>query len=145
MKEKIPRRSSRCHLGGEPLTPGTEYFSILIPTEMGYERKDYCPTCFEKINKQEGAQYWKGKIPQKIEKRQTPDQKALDLFRKMEDPKLLVVLALYLQRRDQVIKRGELYYEIPETGEVIAVPKISLTPDEGKALGEQLIDLLNAP
>lgn len=142
MKEKIPRRSSHCHLGGEPLSPGSQYVTILIITESGCERKDYCAACFERVKKDEGAQYWKGKIPLKHEKRQTPDEKALDLFRRMEDPKLLVVLALYLQRRDQVVKRGELYYEIPETGEVVAVPKIPLTPDEARALGEQLIDLL---
>ncbi len=148
MKEKIPRRSTHCCAGGEPLAPGSEYISVLTSTEEGYERADYCLACFEKITHKSG-QFWKGKIPQKVEKRQTPDEKALELFLAEEDPHLLAVLALYLQRRGQIIRRGEEkkmdVYEIPETGEAVAIPKVSLSPEQGKEAGEKLVRLLDEP
>lgn len=149
MKEKIPRRSTHCVLGGELFTPGTEYMSQLIATENGWQRADYCLTCWEKTPKKKEGAYWRGRIPAKKEKKKTPDERALELFRKEEDPKLLSVLALYLQRRDQIIRRSEekkrLLFEIPETGEIIPVPKMHLSPEEGRKIGEQLVKLLNAP
>lgn len=142
MKEKIPRRLTHCAVGGELFTPGSEYISVLVLTEEGWERTDYCPKCWEKEDKAKKGAFWRGRIPLKKEKKLSPDEKALELFRKTEDPKLLSVLALYLLRREQIMRRSETYYEIPETGEVIVVPKIPLSPQEGREAGEQLVKLL---
>ncbi len=141
MKEKIKKRLSHCIAGNEPFTPGSEYISLLTSTDEGWERADYCLECWEK-NKKPG-QFWRGKIPEKKVKKLSPDEKALELFRKTEDQKLLSVLALYLVRRDQAVRRCETYYEIPETGEVIVVPKMNLSPEEGKRVGEELVRLLD--
>ncbi len=149
MKEKIPRRSNQCISGEERFVPGSEYVSLLLPTDHGWERRDYCSACWEKVDKKDEGQYWRGKIPLKVEKRLTPDEKALDLLRTLEEPKLLTVLALYLQRRGQIVRRGEekgeIYYEIPENGETFALPKITLSPEEGKEAGEKLVGLLDEP
>ena len=145
MKGKIPRRLSHCISGGEPFTPGTEYVSLLIAKEEEWERADYCLSCWEKVEKKGERQFWRGKIPLKTVKKLTPDEKALALFRNLDDPKILNVLALYLLRRQQIVRAGSAHYEIPETGEVIAVPKLILTPEEGKEAGEALVKLLDAP
>ncbi len=144
-RSKIPRRLTHCIEGGEPFTPGSEYVSLLALTDEGWVRADYCPRCWEKEDREKKGQFWRGKIPLKKEKKLSPDEKALELFRKTEEPKLLSVLALYLHRRDQIVRRGDAFYEIPETGEVIAVPKIHLSPEEGRAAGEQLVRLLDEP
>ncbi len=147
MQEKIPHRLTRCILGDEPFSPGSEYISVLTSTEEGWKRADYCPACWEKEAKNSRAQFWRGKIPLKKEKKLASDEKALEFFRKIEDPKLLSVLALYLLRRDQIVQRGEekkmQYYEIPESGEVIIVPKISLSLEESQEVGEQLIKMFS--
>ncbi|MCH9627901.1 MAG: hypothetical protein S4CHLAM2_15490 [Chlamydiales bacterium] len=147
MKEKIPRRANQCADGKERFLPGSEYVSLLTSTDHGWERTDFCLACWEKANKTREGQYWRGKIPLKIEKRQTPDEKALKLLRTLEEPKLLSVLALYLQRRGQIVRRGEgkgsIYYEIPESGETFALAKITLSPEEGREVGEQLVRLLD--
>jgi hypothetical protein len=142
-RNKIPRRSTHCVSGNEPFIPGSDYISVLLSTDEGWERADYCPKCWEKEKRAKEGQFWKGKIPLKKEKRLSPDEKALELFRKTEDPKLLFVLALYLHRREQIVRRSDTFYEIPETGEVIAVSRITLSPEEGKKAGEQLVKLLN--
>ncbi|MCC5832816.1 MAG: hypothetical protein JJU12_07225 [Chlamydiales bacterium] len=143
MKEKIPKRLTRCAAGDEPFTPGSEYVSLLKSTDEGWERADYCPKCWEQEKRGKYGPFWRGKIPLKKEKRHSPDEQALELFRRTEDPKLLSVLALYLHRRDQIARRSETYYEIPETGEVVVVPKMRLSPEEGRKAGEQLVRLLN--
>lgn len=147
MNEKIPRRLSACKMGGEPFQPGSEYLSVLNATGQGWERSDYCVICWEKIKKDIKGHFWRGKIPLKKDKKLSPDEKALGLFIKLDDPKLLSVLALYLQRRGQIMKRGEEkefhYYEVPETGEMISVPKMILSPEESKDAGETLIHLLD--
>lgn len=145
MNEKIPRRHSHCIVGGEPLLPGSEYVSHLISTEQGWQRADYCTACWGKIEREISGQFWRGKIPLKKEKKISPDEKALLLFKTTSDPKMLAVLALYLLRREQIVKRGDQLYEIPETGEAVMVSKISLTPEEGREIGKQLMKLLDEP
>jgi hypothetical protein len=142
---KIPKRSTNCDGCAAPFIPGSAYISILKSSEEGWERGDYCSKCWENEKEKNKGQFWRGKIPLKRDKKLSPDEKALDLFRETKDLKLLSVLALYLLRRDQIVKRGEAYYEIPETGEVIVVEKIYLSPQEGKDAGEQLVRLLGKP
>lgn len=143
-KEKIPKRAPRCSVCETPFIAGSIYISALV----GEERTDFCEACWEKADQSRFEQHWKGKIPHKLEKKLTPDERALELFKSEEDPQLLAVLALYLQRREQVVKRSSTkkveHYEIPETGEVITIDRIILSPEEGRAAGEKLVERLNA-
>ena len=138
--QSLPRRLSHCVLEGEPFVQGAEYISCL---DLEENRKDYCPKCWEKIAKPVEGHFWKGRIPFKKEKVISPDAKALELFRIIEDPKKSFILALYLQRKQQIVRRTQTVYEIPETGEVFNVERVTLTSEEGAALSQELNDLLN--
>jgi len=86
---------------------------------MDEERRDFCGDCWEPKGK-----FWQGKIP--LRKERSPDEKALNLFRKRED--FRYILALYLVRRkelaerSQLSKKGKRCYEVLETGELLYVP-----------------------
>lgn len=140
--QQIPRRLSRCVLGNELFEPGGSYISVL---DQDGDRRDYCPNCWEKILKPTGGHLWRGSIPLKKEKVTHPDVKALELFRSVTDEKLRFVLALYLQRKQQLIRRTRTLYEFPATGEVFDVPSIALTPQEGESLAQVIDQLLYEP
>ncbi len=138
--QQIPRRLSRCALGNELFEPGGNYISVL---DLDGGRKDYCLTCWEKTLKPTGGHLWRGNIPLKKEKVTNPDVKALELFRSASDEKLRFVLALYLQRKQQLMRRTHTLYEAPATGEVFDVPPIALTPQEGETLAQVIDQLLD--
>jgi hypothetical protein len=133
--QSLPRRLSRCILGQEPFEQGMEYLSFL---DLEGCRRDYCPACWEKIEKKGEGHFWKGKIPYKQKKASQPDENALELFRQHKDPKQRFVLALYLQRRGQLMRRTQTLYEIPETGELFEVEKISLSLEEGERVAKEI-------
>lgn len=137
---QISRRLSHCILKGEFFERGSEYISYL---DADGQRWDYCPHCWEKIEKPKEGHFWKGKIPPKKEKVLHPDEKALQLFRHVEDPKQKYVLALYLQRNQQIVKRTKTLFEVPETGEVFDVARMVLEKEEGERVAKELNELLN--
>jgi len=137
----IPARLKHCILGGEILTYGSEYISHL---DLDGKRSDYCLNCWEKIPKPKEGSYWKGKIPLKSEKKQRPDAQALQLFYQLKDPKYRYVLALYLQRKQQLVKRTKTLYEIPETGEVFDIPPIVLSAEESEHIAHSIDSQLHA-
>jgi len=137
--QSIARRLSHCVLTGEQFEPGGDYVSSL---DAEGNRKDYCPVCWQKIDKSLVEHFWRGKIPLKKEKLTHPDLKALELFRAAEDDKLRFVLALYLHRKGQLIKRTKTLYEFPFSGEVFDVPFIRLTPQEGETMAQVIHELL---
>ena len=140
--QQIPRRLSHCALGDEPFEPGQKYISVL---DRDGGRKDYCPHCWEKTLKPPGGHLWHGSIPLKKEKVTNPDMKALELFRSAHEEKLRFVLALYLQRKQQLMRRTRTLYEAPATGEVFDVPSIALSPQEGESLAQVIDHLLYEP
>lgn len=138
--QSIPRRLTRCILGGESFDKGSEYVSFL---DAEGNRKDYCPLCWEKITKTSEGHFWKGKIPLKKERLSNPDQRALELFKESCDPKIRFVLALYLQRKQQLVRRTPTLYEIPATGELFNVEKEIPNPEESAALAHTVDQLIN--
>ena len=131
----ISRRLNHCALEGEVFKPGSEYFSYL---DIDGNRRDYCPTCWEKMQKPEEGSFWRGKIPPKKEKFLQPDKRALAYFRQLDDLKYRFVLALYLQRKKQLARRTQTVYEIPQTGEVFEVEEISISSEEGARIAEYI-------
>jgi hypothetical protein len=140
--QNIPRRLSRCIVGEEPFHQGSEYVSIIDSKGI---RKDFCLQCWEKMDKSSERNFWKGKIPSKKEKCSDYDQKALELFRMVKDPKYLFVLGLYLERKGQIVPRTKTLYEAPETGELFSVEKINLTMEEAEKLAKEIEHMLTAP
>lgn len=127
----LPARCSHCSCGKEPLSSGLNYVSYMNESQ----REDYCLACWEKIQNEkktlEGA-YWKGKVAPKKQKSTTADEKALTLFQQeygKENREVLYVLALYLERRKQLIKRGKERFEIPLTGALYTVEEVSVTQE----------------
>ncbi len=133
--QTLPTRLSRCVLEQEVFNHGMEYVSHL---DLDNVRKDYCLKCWEKSEKPVQGHFWKGKIPPKKEKKRLPDEKALDLFRKTEDPRKRFVLALYLQRKRQLVRRTQTLYEIPETGEVFDVEIVLMSSEEGAEIAKEI-------
>lgn len=164
MKWEIPHRSRSCARGQEILAPETPYFSVLTTDEAGrYTRHDYCSTCWEK-ERQEAplppeAAHWKGIIPKKAQKKQDTwemGERALQLLRECIDQKDLLkrqeafALGLYLQRmkravaRQDVVEDNETFMllEILETGEMLSVPQMILSPSEVDTLQTRILYLL---
>jgi len=138
--QSLPKRLSRCILNGEVFKEGMEYFSVL---DIDGNRKDYCFQCWESCENKGDGHFWKGKIPFRKEKKSRPDEQAFQIFKEIKDHKKKFVLALYLQRKQQLVRRTHSLYECPETGELFDVPKITLSPEEGEILAKEIHSLIN--
>ncbi len=139
--QPIPRRLARCSLQGELFEPGCSYVSVL---DGDGNRKDYCLQCWKEISKPVQGHYWKGEIPPKKERQNQPDHNAFELFKSLSDPKIRYVLALYLQRKQQLVRRTQSLYEVQETGEIFDVAPVTLTVQEGESLGQVIEQLIHA-
>lgn len=149
---QIPKRSKVCFSAQEVLSPGMDYYSLLIENNTHeYVRQDFCAVCWSKFldlpdgKKKTLGKHWKSKVPVKKEAPQVPqnrDEQILSLLRNSlsgdmpEDREMSFVLALYLARKRFMILRKEMrqedktviqLYEIPETEEMILIPKIELS------------------
>jgi hypothetical protein len=136
----IPRRSRKCYKGQEPLNPGEIYFSrITISQEEVYERRDFCPQCWENEPLSPEAVSWKGDVPKKSAKEKAQDKAEawLEALREAlegdqpDAPKEALLIALFLKRKRLLIEKGELkgkiLFEAPETEELFLVPKVTFT------------------
>ena len=145
----IPRRAPTCFHGGEAFVKGEEYYSTIAPGEGEgvFERRDFCMKCASELIKkkdfQKGASLWKSAIPPKKEPSDLPKQRearALALLKEAiasgHADSEAFVLALFLARRRLIFQRQELslpngrmgiVYEVPETEEMLCVPKITLS------------------
>lgn len=136
----IPRRSRKCLRGEEPLLPGEAYYSLIIALrDESYERRDFCPACWEKEPLCPEAISWKGDVPKKNAKEKAQD-KAEAWFEVLREaleaeepdaPKEALLIALFLKRKKLLIEKGELkgktLFEAPETEELFLVPKVTFT------------------
>lgn len=146
----IPKRAQACAKGGEQLTPGMDYYSILVEDDaLGLVRHDYCTACWEKGAKAEALanarSQWKSKVVFRKEDdaqmHLNRDEKILYLLREAmkeqtdEAMAETFVLALYLARRRLLYLRQELeeeghtvqLYEVAATEEMLAIKKIALS------------------
>ncbi len=150
---QIPRRSLHCCEGKELFQPEEWIVSYLHNADGQLQRKDYCCACWEKVKKAgEGMEgvFWKSKQEAKKQKTVFSDEKALTLFRKLaltnEKNALVTVLAYYLERKKQLVRRGKMsvegksviLFEIQETEEVFSVALSPLSQDHKISLIEDL-------
>lgn len=143
---EIPKRGNQCAQGNEPLTPGMDYYSVLVDDEeLGLKRLDYCPACWEKIkNEVKARSQWKAKVVAK--KEEAPihlnrDEKIMYLLKesmKLDTPEAhaeTFVLALFLARRRILYLRQEVkeddsimqIYEEAATEDMLTIRKIQLS------------------
>lgn len=137
----LPRRLSHCALKGETFEQGMEYYSFLDSEGM---RKDYCVHCWIEANKGEGH-FWIGRVPFKKEKKEKPDERALELLKQESDPKKKFILAIYLHRKHQLMRRTQTLYEEPHTGELFDITPYPLSSEEGATLVQELTRQIEAP
>ena len=146
----VPKRAAVCSFGGEAMVPGMEYYSALMfgEKEEHCHRRDYCPVCWDLINKEQGNQSlnstWKSKVPLKKDLSDLPkkrDDRALYLLKEAlilgnaVPEEEAFVLSLYLARRRKIYFRQEIkregkafsLYEVAETEEMLCVPKVELS------------------
>lgn len=139
LSSHLPNRASHCIGAKEPFVSGSEYISYVEFAERETRREDYCPSCWKKVTKEKGM-FWKGKIPIKKEKPLSVDEKALKMLREQcnaqQNEELLYLLALYLERRKQLVKRldhkGKVTFEIPFSGETFVIAKVPLSQELAK-------------
>lgn len=145
----IPRRSHSCHHHQGSFCPGDDYVSYLYLSQEEWVRQDYCLTCWESKEEKNEGTFWRGKIPSKKTKVNPSHEKLFLLFRhllekdvEIEKP-LLFIVALILERQKRIFFRPEVknkshetlrHYEIPETGEMVSVPVLTLTVEESSNL-----------
>jgi hypothetical protein len=106
--------SRRCCATGEELKAGQTYYTVLVESATGLERRDYSATHWPGPPENAVA-YWRGRIP---EDSTAPQAKLLstddllDTFDRLStigdcaNDRLRYVLALYLLRRKALILRG---------------------------------------
>lgn len=141
---EIPRRSRVCCLGGEPLFPGAEYYSVLHEDSDGnLMRQDYCISCWQAHLDTSHKSFWKSKVKvPKVDNEPKPKwEMALQLLKDalslgtVEGDQEAFVLALFLAHGKQLIwrqewqkEKGDLYqlYEVASTEEILPVKRIEI-------------------
>ena len=66
---EIDRPSGQCFGSSRSIGPGEEYFAVLVETEQGLERRDFCLQFWQE-QKPEVYCYWKTKFPDPQQKKQ---------------------------------------------------------------------------
>lgn len=137
LRALIPARSSHCHKGKERFERGDDYTTVLREDEDGvWRREDYCRSCCSETQRGPGIS-WEGKIASKEHKERVVDKRAIALLRRLwqaDDRNLLYPLALYLQRKGELVQRRELTtykqcgFELLSTGEIFIIEKSALSP-----------------
>ncbi|MFA6915306.1 MAG: hypothetical protein WC222_02835 [Parachlamydiales bacterium] len=151
----IPRRNARCVGCHQLFNPEQTYYSSILEQLDGtVTRQDHCTAC--RTSGAECDVAWQGKIPPSATafvNEAARCEKALELLRtftQSEDPEeknQAFVLALYLERRKQIVLRKEIWegtkvatllYEYLETGEMLHVPKVALDKIDLTLVAQQL-------
>lgn len=161
----IPRRHAHCAWSQEIIPPGNEVYSLLIEEEEQFVREDYSSEGWEQAGRERCAQvqgiHWKGRVPEKKEKPQLPqdrDERALHLLKErvtQVDPfaqEEAFFLALYLLRRRRLALRQEIVqggvplslYEVMDTEEMVTVPRLVLSEIETAQVQARLADSMAA-
>lgn len=146
---EIPRRHRQCILCQKEFSPGDSYYSLLEPIKGGYERKDYCPSCWKKLHDEEerhseGKVFWKSSVPKKqqvSEESLRRDERALELLKtysssdQVNEREQAFILALlltrnkFLQFKQEVEEEGQAVqlFEVRSSEEMIGVRKVDLS------------------
>lgn len=155
----IPKRSRTCAGTEKTFQPGSEVFSVVFQEDDGnLSRKDYCPSYWMDKGEDKllaGAwAHWKVKVPDLKKNPLTKHESAMVLLNELlseEDKGALAHLfGQYLFRNKHLASCGGnvkkeknfTYYEVPQTGDVIAIKKVPMSKDELPAIEEQLLELI---
>jgi len=157
----IKARSEICQACEQPFADGQAYISRLTFAEAGYERTDFCESCWATTrNEPPSHSVWKGtfKLPPPEPEPVLRKETAESLFRRLtldEDgtphTNSLYILAVMLERRRVLVERdvrvqqsGErvLVYEHRKTGETFLVTDPQLRMDQLEPVQEEVVAML---
>ncbi len=156
----IAKRGKVCAGTGEPFRPGSDVYSILVLNSEGeFERKDYSASYWQEQGEASllagTCGHWKSHIPVPEASPQTVHQQAINHLKRLVDEaqeqELAQLFAQYLQRSKQLSlclgarkgpDKGSLYFEVPNTGEMIAVQKVPIQKEHLPEVEAKLFELV---
>lgn len=161
MAYEVSKNSRRCFVSGRTLEPGDVFFSVLIETATGSERRDYAKENWQ--GPPEGTiGFWKGRIPESSHsdkpKPITPEA-MFELFESLEEKeepsahRLRYVLALLLIRRKalklQGVERSQdgdalIVRSIGSSSKTYTVPDADLSEEQMELAEQELAGLLES-
>jgi hypothetical protein len=103
---QIDKPLGQCHGTGRKIDYGEEYFSTLVETEQGLQRRDFCADYWEQ-HRPEVFCYWKTRLPEPGQKKHmfVDDEMLMTFFERLADGteqekvNFRFVLALVLMRK----------------------------------------------
>ena len=115
MHYEIARNSKSCCVSGKPIEPGAIYYSVLIDTVTGLERRDYSPEHWDGPP-EDSIGFWRGRVPvatDQVKPKPPRIENMLGLFQQLaakheqnrssaDSERLLYVLALLLLRKKRL-------------------------------------------
>lgn len=156
----IKPRGQNCTRCEQTFIDRQPYFSLLAPGAEGFQRGDYCETCWPEVKRTEGAySMWRGLYqspppkPEEALKKETAES----LLRKLletEDPtrrNVIFILAVMLERKKILVERDVQkkddgtwvrVYEHRKTGETFLIPDPRLRLDELEHVQVEVITML---
>lgn len=157
---KFAKSNQTCQLCEAKFGIGASYFSAIFVCSEGFERRDFCLSCFQDRQPENVYSYWKTAVPDAEEEDARPKvdlDSVLDFFRRLDgdaDAKRIAfryVLALMLTRKkvfklDGSEKREDgsevLVFAARKGGEKHAVVQPDIDENEIGAVSEELGQLL---
>jgi len=152
---KIARSSGTCGCG-RAFSEGEEYVAALFETEESFNRRDFCPACWNEPA--EAYSFWRARAPRKDEKKRENPMAVWAFFESLSsdpDPqrkKLAFLLSLTLQRK-RILKmtgtrregpREFIQLEKRPDGTVYSIEVPEIRDEEMALLREELVRLLDS-
>lgn len=159
----IKPRGRGCAVCGAEFPAGAECVSALFDAEGGYERRDYCPSCWDKrTDGGEPFSQWQGVIAARTsaEAKAEPikHETAEALLRRLveldnpEDVDVIYILAVMLERKKQLVERDAKVrpeggilrvYEQKATGDTFLIVDPQLRLEAIGVVQKKVIELLS--
>ena len=156
----IKPRDESCRECNQPFADQQPCFSSLVFSDEGYQRADYCETCWaEKTKSLSSYSAWRGIFrlpppePEEVLKKETAESLLRRMMEDADEVKINVIyiLAVMLERKRVLVERDVQFpgdgtmvriYEHRKTGETFLVPDPRLQLDELEEVQEQVVAML---
>ncbi|MGC9453350.1 MAG: hypothetical protein ACP5HU_00655 [Phycisphaerae bacterium] len=113
--ENISRPTGVCSLCRRCFEPGNEYVATVREQDEQFERRDYCPSCYDGADEDESVvAVWRARAPEPKQKRKlfVDDDVLMNFFRRLDGDEsdsrvnFRFVLALVLMRKKLLVYEG---------------------------------------
>ncbi|AQT68670.1 hypothetical protein STSP2_01839 [Anaerohalosphaera lusitana] len=155
---EIKKPLGKCVCDDQEFEVGQEYFSALLETEEGFERRDYCVECWER-DRPDAYCFWKTRMADEKDKNKKifiDDEMLMAFFERLgeetEQEKLnfrFVLTLILMQKRklkyqsDAVVDGQEVWYmKVAGQGRTVKVVNPHLSEDQIEELSGQMGQIL---